>query len=124
MDGPMTYDIDQASADGAQESPPTFIRPWSPGQRVPDDLIRLGPTPRDTLNVVEDRARVLVRRIVGEYATARRWSHDPEGWAKIARLAIWRQRKELRGVLEARRALRTLVERDEDRVSAQVNGNG
>ena len=96
----------------------TWVRDHQPGSPIPPDLIRLGATPEETLAAVELRARQLVRQIVGEYRTARRWHFDPDGWALIARQAAARHRTELRTVLRDRRAIRAQVEREQDRVEA------
>jgi hypothetical protein len=94
----------------------TITSGWSPGQPRPASMVVLG-TPESTLRQLEDRARWLIDKIVGEYRSIRRWSAEGDTfWPAIARRSIVTDRLELRAVLRARRAVRATVEREEDRV--------
>lgn len=99
----------------------TWIGGWRPGDPWPEDVLVLAATPGQALADLEDRAQHLVRRIAGNYATARRWEAALDTiWSGMARDTIRRDRVELRAVLKARRVVRAQVERDADRLDADA----
>lgn len=99
----------------------TLIRDWRPGQPLPPDVVILGPTPAATLHAIEERLRWNAERIAGHRAVLRATTHaDRVIWHPAAQHALDETRIQYRALLRARRAVRQMVERDEDRVEAEA----
>lgn len=99
----------------------TWTSDWSPGDPWPDDVLVLAATPEAALADLEERARFLVRGIIGNYKTFRRWNAaDDTHWTSAAKETIRRHKVELRAVLKARRVVRGQVDREQDRVDAEA----
>jgi hypothetical protein len=94
----------------------TWVKPWTPGEAVAPELIRLESGPV-LLELLAARARTVW---VNYRAKRRILAGIPEPFRSHLGHSCARDALELRGLLRDRRAIRAAVERAEDRVDAEA----